>query len=177
MSTNPHIVVPAAIDAEEALGIWVADEPIGEALLLAADLVEDGEQDVAIVAAAAFWWVARERPLSDGNKRAALAIADLILSANDRHLGGAEEELVQLAARTAAGIVDQDWVDDKVARLAAIGAPEEFFLEREQEVVRRLAEDEYVLPEPPRSPTAERFATRLSRFRARGSAARARVRA
>ena len=158
MSTNPHIAVPAAIDAEEALGIWVADEPIGEALLVAAELVEDGERDVARVAAAALWWTARERPLSDGNKRAALAIADLILSANDRHLGGTEEELVQLAARIAAGIVDEDWVDDEVARLVATGAPEEFFLVREAEVVRRLAEDEYVLPEPAPSGWWARFA-------------------
>jgi prophage maintenance system killer protein len=177
MSTNPHIAVPSAADAEEALGIWVAEEPIGEALLVAADLVEDGERDAARVAAAAFWWTARERPLRDGNKRAALALADLVLSANDQHLGGSEEELVQLAARAAAGIVDEEWAVEEIARLAIADVPEEFFLEREREVVRRLAEDEYVLPEPPRSATAERFATRISRFRARGNQARARARA
>jgi prophage maintenance system killer protein len=151
MSTNPHITIPSAIDAEDALGIWVADEPIADALLVAAEVADEGERDVALVAAATFWWVARERPLTDGNKRAALALADLVLAENDHHLGGSEEELRQLAARTAAGVVDEDWVDEQFVRLTAPGAPEEFFLEREPEVVSRLAEDEYELPQPPRT--------------------------
>jgi hypothetical protein len=66
-------------------------------------------------------------------------------------LGGNEEELVQLAARAAAGVVDEEWVAEEVVRLTAPDAPEEFFLEREPEVVSRLAEDEYELPEPPRT--------------------------
>ncbi len=151
MSTNPHIAIPSAIDAEEALGVWVADEPIADALLVAAEVADEGERDVARVAAATLWWVVRERPLADGNKRAALALADLVLSVNDQHLGGTEEELVQLPARAAAGVVDEEWVAEEVVRLTAADAPEEFFLEREPEVVSRLADDEYELPEPPRT--------------------------
>jgi hypothetical protein len=157
MSTDPHVVVPSAVDAEDALWVDVAGRPIGDALLVAGDLVEDGETDAAIVAATTFWWVVRERPLIDGNKRAALAMADLILSANDRHLGGTEEELVQLAARTAAGLVDIDWVEDEFLRLTADNPPEDVFLEREREVIRRLAEDEYTLPEPPPSERLARW--------------------
>ena len=166
MSTNPYIAIPSAVDAEDALWVDVAGRPIGEALLVAGDLVDDGETDAALVAAAAFWWIARERPLVDGNKRAARAMADLVLSANDRHLGGTEEELVQLAARTAAGLVELEWVEDEFLRLAEVGAPEEVFLERELEVLRRLAEDEYTLPEPAPSPRFARFAVapRLERL-------------
>jgi hypothetical protein len=157
MSTNPHVAVPTVAAAEDALWVDVAGRPIEDALILAADLVDEGEIDAAMVAASAFWWIVRERPLVDGNKRAALAMADLILSANDRHLGGGEEELVQLAARTAAGLVDIDWVEDEFLRLARPDAPEVFFLERELDVIRRLAEDEYTLPEPPPSPRFARL--------------------
>jgi hypothetical protein len=157
MSTNPHVAVPSAVDAEDALWVDVAGRPIGDALIVAADLVEEGETDAALVAASAFWWIVRERPLVDGNKRAALAMADLVLSVNDRHLGGTEEELVQLAARTAAGLVDLDWVDEEFRRLTMPDAPEEVFLERELEVIRRLGEDEYTLPEPPPSPRFARL--------------------
>lgn len=138
--------LPSATEAEAALGLPVAGRPIERALVAAANRAAYGEEDVARLAAATLWSVARSHPLNDGNKRASLTLADLVLRANGRHLAGPEEDLVQLAARAAAHLVEEEWVAGEVARLSALGAPEEPLAAREPAVIRRLADDDYELP-------------------------------
>lgn len=131
---------------EATLGVPVAGRAIEGCVAAAANRAAYGETDPAALAAASLWSVARSHPLNDGNKRASLSLADLILAANGRHLDGSEEDLVQLAAQAAAGRGGEAWVAAEVARLAKDGAPAVPFADRQQEVIRRLRDDDYLLP-------------------------------
>lgn len=137
--------IPTAAEAEIALGIPVAGRPIEACLAAAANRAAYGETDPCALAGAVLWSVARSHPLNDGNKRASLVLADLVLAANGRRLRGAEEELVQLAARAAAGLVDEGAVPARVAALSEEGASTAPFAARHPEVIRRLRDDDYSL--------------------------------
>jgi death-on-curing protein len=132
-------------EAETALGVPVVGRPIEACLAAAANRAAYGESDPVALAAAALWSVARSHPLNDGNKRASLSLADLVLAANGLRLEGVEEDLVQLSARAAAGTVDEAWVRSEVAMLAVTGAPASSFAARYPEVIRRLRDDDYAL--------------------------------
>lgn len=138
--------IPSAAEAESALGVPVAGRPIEACLAAAANRAAYGESDPCALAGAVLWSVARSHPLDDGNKRASLVLADLVLAANGRRLEGAEEEFVQLAARAAAGLVDEGTLPARVAALVAEGAPSATFVARHPGVIRRLRDDDYSLP-------------------------------
>lgn len=55
-------------------------------------------------------------------------------------------DLVLLAARAAAGRIDEGSVPEAVATLVARGAPASPFGARHPAVIRRLRDDDYVLP-------------------------------
>lgn len=144
--TQTPVRIPSAAEAERALGIPVAGRPIEASLAAAANRAAYGETDPSVLAAAVLWSVARSHPLNDGNKRASLVLADLVLAANGHRLDGADEDLVLLAARAAAGRIDEGSVPEAVATLVARGAPASPFGARHPEVIRRLRDDDYVLP-------------------------------
>lgn len=140
--------LPDAGDAQAALGVPVAGRPIEAALAAARNRAAYGERDPAALAAGVLWSIARSHPLADGNKRASLVLADLVLGANGRHLGGPEEDLVQLAARAAAGLDDEAAIEARVAALTRDGSQATSFAEREPVVMRRLEDDLYELGGP-----------------------------
>lgn len=77
------------------------------------NLVAYGEPDAAALAAAYAFGIARNHPFVDGNKRAALVIAETFLNMNSYQLDATNAELVVLFLQLAAGELSEaalaDW--------------------------------------------------------------------
>lgn len=67
-----------------------------------------GEPDLCELAAAYLFGIAKNHPFVDGNKRTALAAADLFLYFNGFELEADEDDLIQLVLKVAAGEIDED---------------------------------------------------------------------
>lgn len=67
-----------------------------------------GDPDIADLAAAYLFGIAKNHPFVDGNKRTALAAADLFLYFNGFNLEADEDDLIQFVLMVAAGEIDED---------------------------------------------------------------------
>ncbi|MIL09333.1 type II toxin-antitoxin system death-on-curing family toxin [Salmonella enterica subsp. enterica] len=67
-----------------------------------------GEPDLCELAAAYLFGIAKNHPFIDGNKRTALAAADLFLYFNGLALQAEDEDLIQFVLMVAAGEIDED---------------------------------------------------------------------
>ena len=67
-----------------------------------------GEPDLCELAAAYLFDIAKNHPFVDGNKRTALAAADLFLAFNGLDLQAEDEDLIQFILMVAAGEIDED---------------------------------------------------------------------
>ncbi|QPC87165.1 type II toxin-antitoxin system death-on-curing family toxin [Mesorhizobium sp. NBSH29] len=67
-----------------------------------------GAPDLAELAAAYLFGIAKNHPFVDGNKRTALAAADLFLVFNGLSLEADEDDLIQFVLMVAAGEIDED---------------------------------------------------------------------
>ena len=70
--------------------------------------VYDGERDIAVLAAAIAFGLARNHPFVDGNKRAALAALFMFLGLNDREFRPDEIEAVVMIESLAAGSLTEE---------------------------------------------------------------------
>lgn len=67
-----------------------------------------GDPNIADLAAAYLFGIAKNHPFVDGNKRTALAAADLFLYFNGFNLEADEDDLIQFVLMVAAGEIDED---------------------------------------------------------------------
>ena len=67
-----------------------------------------GESDLCELAAAYLFGIAKNHPFVDGNKRTALAAADLFLYFNGLELEADQDDLIQLVLKVASGEIDED---------------------------------------------------------------------
>lgn len=67
-----------------------------------------GDPDVFALAAAYLFGIAKNHPFVDGNKRTALAAADLFLADNGWNLEADPDDLTQMVMMVAAGEIDEE---------------------------------------------------------------------
>jgi len=67
-----------------------------------------GDPDLCELAAAYLFGIAKNHPFVDGNKRTALAAADMFLYFNGLELVAEDDDLIQLVLMIAAGEIDED---------------------------------------------------------------------
>ena len=81
----------------------------------------DPEADLATLAAAYAFGIAKAHPFNDGNKRTAFLTAVIFLGLNGRDLDATEAEVVQSMIALAAGSLSEPqfaaWIRDRLTRL------------------------------------------------------------
>lgn len=79
------------------------------------------DSDLATLAAAYAYGIARAHPFNDGNKRAALLAAMIFLGLNGKDLDATEVEVVQVVTALAAGSLTEEalaaWLRERLVRL------------------------------------------------------------
>jgi death on curing protein len=82
------------------------------------NLVADGDPDVADLAAAYAFGIARNHPFVDGNKRTAAVVSETFLVLNGRSLAASDAELVVAFVAVAAGELSEeelaDWFRERI---------------------------------------------------------------
>lgn len=101
----------------------VLDEGLLESAVMMPGAQYGGEflhEDLAAMAAAYLFHICRNHPFVDGNKRTALAAAEVFLLLNGRHLGATNQQAYEVTQGIATGELDKDQVTaffkDHVAR-------------------------------------------------------------
>ena len=92
---------------------------LDSALARPQNLLAYGEPDVAALAAAYGWGVARNHPFIDGNKRAALLSIGLFLHLNGWRLTASQADTTRTMLALAAGELPEDALADWLRRHAA----------------------------------------------------------
>lgn len=84
-----------------------------------------GGADMASIAAAYAFGIARNHPFLDGNKRTALVTAETFLVAHDKEIAADNAEAVAVILALAAGEIEEDelagWIRDNLVPLAGPG--------------------------------------------------------
>jgi death-on-curing protein len=94
--------------AEHGGGGGVRDEGLLEsALARPQNLFAYGESDVAVLAAAYAFGIAKNHPFVDGNKRTAFVACELFLAANGHELAASDEECLAMMLGLAASEVSE----------------------------------------------------------------------
>lgn len=94
--------------AEHGGGAGVRDEGLLEsALARPQNLFAYGESDVAALAGAYAFGIAKNHPFIDGNKRTAFVACELFLAANGYDLAASDEECLAMMLGLAASEVDE----------------------------------------------------------------------
>jgi len=79
------------------------------------------DSDLATLAAAYAFGLARAHPFNDGNKRAAFLAAMIFLGLNGKDLDATEADVVQVITALAAGLLEEEalasWFRDRLVRL------------------------------------------------------------
>jgi death-on-curing protein len=106
--------------AEHGGGIGVGDSVgLASALARPRNRWEYGEDDLAVLAAAYAFGIARNHPFVDGNKRTAWVAANLLLILNGSELAFDETDAIGTVERLAAGdLAEEDLADWFRERLA-----------------------------------------------------------
>lgn len=105
--------------AEHGGGVGVRDEGLREsALARPRNLFAYGESDVATLAGAYAFGIAKNHPFIDGNKRTAFVACELFLVANGYDLVASDEECLAMMLGLAASEIDEAefaaWLRDNV---------------------------------------------------------------
>ena len=120
---TPHWSWVSTAVAEAAHGEQLAEHRGGtglrdagaleSAMMRPQNLAEYGEPDVAALAAAYAFGLARNHPFVDGNKRTAAVVSETFLAINGYALGASDAELVVVFVALAAGELSEhelaDW--------------------------------------------------------------------
>lgn len=81
----------------------------------------ESDSDLATLAAAYAFGLARAHPFNDGNKRTAFLAAMIFLGLNGKDLDATEEEVVQMVTALAAGSLSEvslaEWLRPRLVRL------------------------------------------------------------
>ena len=85
---------------------------LASAMDRARNLAAYGEPDVAALAAAYAFGIARNHPFTDGNKRSAAVISETFLTLNGQRLDVSDAELVVAFVALAAGELSEDELAD-----------------------------------------------------------------
>ena len=85
---------------------------LASAMDRARNLAAYGEPDVAALAAAYAFGIARNHPFTDGNKRSAAVISETFLTLNGHRLAVSDAELVVVFLALAAGELSEDELAD-----------------------------------------------------------------
>ena len=85
---------------------------LASAMDRARNLAAYGEPDVAALAAAYAFGIARNHPFTDGNKRSAAVISETFLTLNGQRLDASDAELVVVFLALAAGELSEDELAD-----------------------------------------------------------------
>ena len=96
--------------AEHGGGTGVRDEGLLDSTLARPQnrLAYDAAADLATLAAACAFGLARNHPFIDGNKRTAFVAAEVFLDLNGMTLTASDEDCVLTMLRLAAGEIDED---------------------------------------------------------------------
>jgi death-on-curing protein len=87
----------------------IRDEGLLDSALARPELkVQYGEADIALLAAAYAYGIAKNHPLLDGNKRTAYVAMELFLMKNGMMLTSSDEEAVLTFLKLAAGEISED---------------------------------------------------------------------
>lgn len=93
---------------------------LDSAMMRPRHLLDYGEPNIATLAAAYAYGIARSHPFVDGNKRTAAVIAETFLVLNGHELRASDAELVVAIMALAAGELSQDelagWFRERVGR-------------------------------------------------------------
>jgi death-on-curing protein len=99
--------------AEHSGGEGVRDAGLLEsAMARPRNLAEYGEPDVAALAAAYAYGIARNHPFVDGNKRTAAVVSETFLGLNGYRLAASDAEMVVAFVALAAGELSEDELAD-----------------------------------------------------------------
>ena len=106
--------------AEHGGGEGVRDAGLlGSAMARPRNLAEYGDPDVAALAAAYAWGIARNHPFVDGNKRTAAVVSETFLALNGHALAASDAEMVVAFVALAAGDLSEeelaDWFRERIA--------------------------------------------------------------
>ncbi|MGN6496460.1 MAG: type II toxin-antitoxin system death-on-curing family toxin [Tsuneonella sp.] len=82
------------------------------AMMRARNLAQYGEPDIAALAAAYAYGIARNHPFIDGNKRTAAVVSETFLVLNGHRLSASDAELVVAFLALAAGELSEDELAD-----------------------------------------------------------------
>ncbi|MCB2074991.1 MAG: type II toxin-antitoxin system death-on-curing family toxin [Novosphingobium sp.] len=107
--------------AEHGGGVGVRDRGgLNSALARPRNRWENGEDDLAVLAAAYAFGIVRNHPFVDGNKRSGWVVANLFLELNGSGLAFNEVEAIGVVESLAAGDLTEDeladWFREKIAR-------------------------------------------------------------
>ena len=93
---------------------------LDSAMMRPRNLAEYGNPDVAALAAAYAYGIARNHPFVDGNKRTAAVISETFLMLNGYHLTASDAELVVAIVALASGELSEkdlaEWFRERLAR-------------------------------------------------------------
>jgi death on curing protein len=88
------------------------------------NLLAYGEPDLASLAAAYGYGIARNHPFIDGNKRTAFVAVELFLALNGFQLVAGDAECVVIMLKVAAGEIEEDefaaWIRDHAAPVGSV---------------------------------------------------------
>jgi len=113
VSLRAVLAMHAAQIAEHGGGEGVRDEGLLEsALARPLNLSAYGTPDMAALAAAYAFGVARNHPFVDGNKRTAFVLAATFLALNGHRLVAEERDVVETFLALAAGMLEEDALAD-----------------------------------------------------------------
>ena len=106
--------------AEHGGGEGVRDAGLlGSAMARPRNLAEYSDPDVAALAAAYAWGIARNHPFVDGNKRTAAVVSETFLALNGHALAASDAEMVVAFVALAAGDLSEeelaDWFRERIA--------------------------------------------------------------
>jgi len=113
IATEVALAAHAEQLAEHSGGEGVRDAgALESAMMRPRNLADYGEPDIAALAAAYAFGIARNHPVVDGNKRTAVVVAETFLGLNGHTLEATDAELVVAILALAAGELTQDELAD-----------------------------------------------------------------
>jgi death-on-curing family protein len=107
MNNSPNMVVPPGL---ERLICWNQPSLVQR--------IAYGEPDLAELAAAYAYGIARNHPFVDGNKRTAFVVMELFLNLNNVELDARDEECVMIMLQVAEGSITEErlvvWIRERI---------------------------------------------------------------
>ena len=113
VATDVALAAHAEQLTEHGGGQGIRDERLlDSAMARAPNLAAYGEPDAAALAATYAYWIARNHPFVDGNKRTAMVVSETFLVLNGHVLNASDAEIVVAFLALAAGDLSEDELAD-----------------------------------------------------------------